>query len=164
MSLVRRVTVNSVAGRLVAAGASREDADAIVGALLGCGLTAPEAREWLEHENRSYPIQSPVMLSQTPIVLVERGDTEHVLSAALEFAEAAPEERTIARLYGGDIQAARRLTRNDPRRTAVIAGIATTLLKRLGSPERVCYATQTRLPGHGDLRIVDRLLGEHARA
>src|SRR4051812_45033646 len=144
---LRRDSTDSVARRIVGAGASREDADAIVGALLDCGLSVAEARDWLEHENRSYPIQSPVMLSQTPIVLIERGDAELALSAALEFAEAAPEERTIARLFGGDIQAARRLTRREPHRTTVIAEIATTLLKRLGTPERVCYATQTRLPG-----------------
>jgi predicted ABC-type transport system involved in lysophospholipase L1 biosynthesis ATPase subunit len=40
----------------------------------------------------------------------------------------------------------------------VIAGIAVALLERLGVPERVSYAGQTRLPGHGERRIVDRLL------
>lgn len=49
------------------------------------------------------------------------------------MAEASPEERTIAE-------------------------IATLLLKRLKAPERVRYIGQTALPGHGDRRIVDRLL------
>ena len=98
------------------------------------------------------------MLSQTPIALIERGDSELVLSAALEFAQASADERMIARLFGGDVHAVRRLTRADPDRAHVIAGIAADLLKRLGDPERVCYAGQTRLPGHGDRRIVDRLL------
>jgi hypothetical protein len=162
MRLFTRDAASSVTRRITAAGASPEVADAIAGALLGCGLSAAEAREWLGHENRSYPIQMPMMLSQTPIALIERGDSESVLSAALEFAQASPEERTIARLLGGDVRAVRRLTRADPDRTQVIAEIATDLLRRLGDPERVSYVGQTRLPGQGDRRIVDRLLaGEH---
>jgi hypothetical protein len=158
MRLFRRETTESVAARIVAAGASREVADEIAGALLGCGLSPSEAREWLAHESRAYPIGEPMLLSQAPLVLVERGEGAAVLAAALEFAAATPEERTIARLFGGDVGAARRLTRSDPERTRVIAGIAVALLERLGVPERVSYAGQTRLPGHGERRIVDRLL------
>ena len=151
MRLFTRDAVGSVTRRITAAGASPDVADAIAGALLGCGLSTAEAREWLAHENRSYPIQ-------TPIALIERGDSELVLSAALEFAQASADERMIARLFGGDVRAVRRLTRADPDRAHVIAGIAADLLKRLGDPERVSYVGQTRLPGHGDRRIVDRLL------
>ena len=158
MRLFRRDTAESVSGWIMAAGGSREIADRIAAALLGCGLSPAEAREWLAHESRAYPIGEPMMLSQAPLVLVERGDADTVLAAALEFAAAAPEERTIARLFGGDIAAARRLTGSDPERTGVIAAIAVGLLERLGAPERVSYAGQTRLPGHGELRIVDRLL------
>jgi hypothetical protein len=158
MRLFTRDAVGSVTRRITAAGASPDIADAIAGALLGCGLSTAEAREWLAHENRAYPIQTPMMLSQTPIALIERGDSELVLSAALEFAQASADERTIARLFGGDVRAVRRLTRADPDRAHVIAGIAADLLKRLGDPERVSYVGQTRLPGHGDRRIVDRLL------
>ena len=104
-----------------------------------------------------------MMLSQTPIVLIESGDSEAVLAAARVFAHASQQERTIARLLGADVGAVRRLTRLDPYRTHAIAGIAATLLERLGSPERVCYAAQTRLPGHGEQRIVDRLLAGEAR-
>src|SRR3954467_4386693 len=132
-----RLFARSVARRLEAAGAPADVAAAIAGALAGSGLSVAEAREWLGHENRSYPIQLPMMLSETPIVLIELGDSEAVLAAALEFAGACAEERTIARLFGGDIAAVRRLTRSDPARTRVIAGIATGLLKRLGAPERV---------------------------
>jgi len=162
MRLFRRDTAESVAARIVTAGAPSDVADAIVGALLGCGLSASEAREWLAHENRAYPIRGSMMLSQTPIVLIESGDSEAVLEAARVFAHASQQERTIARLLGADVGAVRRLTRLDPYRTTAIAGIAATLLERLGSPERVCYAAQTRLPGRGEQRIVDRLLaGEH---
>jgi hypothetical protein len=158
-----RFGTSSVAGRLMAAGAPRDVADAIAGALLGCGLSPSEAREWLVHDRRSYPIGDPMMLAQAPIVLIERGDSEAVLAAAEEFAAATPEERTIARLFGGDVSAVRRLTRSDPERTRTILGIAEALLERLGAPERVCYVGQTRLPSHGDRRLVDRLLaGEEA--
>ena len=40
----------------------------------------------------------------------------------------------------------------------MILGIAEALLERLGAPERVSFVGQTRLPGHGDRRLVDRLL------
>ena len=153
-----RFGTSAVAGRLAAAGAPREIADAIAGALLGCGLSPGEAREWLTHERRSYPIGDPMMLSQTPIELIEGGESEAVLAAAEAFAAAAPEERAIARLFGCDVAAVRRLTRSDRRRTLVVLGIAEELLERLGAPERVCYVAQTKLPGHGDLRLVDRLL------
>src|SRR4051794_15541781 len=159
-----RLFAGSVARRIEAAGASPDVAAAIADALLRSGLSANEAREWLAHENRSYPIQLPMMLSRTPIVLIELGDSEAVLAAALEFAGACPEERTIARLFGGDIAAVRRLTRSDQDRTRVIASIATGLLKRLGAPERVSYVSQTRLPGHGERRIVDRLLAGEEEA
>ncbi|WP_157591764.1 hypothetical protein [Solirubrobacter soli] len=158
-----RFGTSAVAGRLVAAGASREVADAIAGTLLGCGLSPGDAREWLTHERRSYPIGDPMMLSQTPLELIEAGESDAVLAAAEEFAAAAPEERTIARLFGCDVAAARRLTRSDPERTRAILAIAEDLLERLGAPERVCYVGQTKLPGHGDRRLVDRLLaGEEA--
>jgi hypothetical protein len=148
----------SVSALIASAGASREVADAIAGALLGCGLSPSEAREWLAHESRAYPIGEPMMLSQAPIALIGRGEGDAVLAAAEEFAAATPDERAIARLFGGDIGAARRLTGSDPDRTRVILGIATGLLERLGTPERVCYAGQTRLGGHDERRIVDRLL------
>jgi hypothetical protein len=172
MRLFKRDTTESVAARIVAAGAPADVAETIVGALLGCGLSPSEAREWLGHEERSYPIKlpfqmgdlPPMMLSNTPLILVERGNSEAVLSAALEFAGASDDERTIARLFGGDIDAARRLTRLDAARTRTIAAIAMTMLKTLGTPERVCYAGQTRLPGHGDRRIVDRLLAREQDA
>jgi hypothetical protein len=158
-----RFGTSSVAGRLTSAGASREVADAIAAALLGCGLSPGEAREWLTHESRGYPVGAPMMLSQTPIALIEQGEGDAVLAAAKEFAAAAPDDRTIARLFGCDVAAARRLTGSDPERTRVILAIAEELLERLGAPERVCFVGQTRLPGHGDRRLVDRLLAGEER-
>ena len=77
---------------------------------------------------------------------------------------ALPEERLIARLFWGDIDAARRLTGGDPHRTQVVAGIATTLLQRLRKPELVCNVGQTVLPGHDGKRMVDRLAAGEADA
>ena len=172
MRLLRRDTEESVARRLTEAGAPRETADAIVATLLGCGLSPREAREWLSHPELSYPIKLPfempdgssMMLSNTPIVLVSRGDAEVVLAEAQEFADALPEERLIARLFWGDIDAARRLTGCDPHRTQVVAGIARALLQRLRKPELVCNVGQTVLPGHGGKRLVDRLAAGEADA
>jgi hypothetical protein len=159
-----RFGTSSVAGRLVDAGASPDVAGAIAAALLGCGLSPAQAREWLTHERRAYPIGDPMMLARAPVVLVEEGDSEAVLAAAEAFAAAQPAERAIARLFGGDVQAARRLTRSNPERARVILGIAEALLERLGAPERVSLVGQTRLPGHGDRRLVDRLLAGEENA
>ena len=158
-------SANSVIGRIVAAGATPGVAEEIVGALLGCGLTAAEAREWLEHPRRAYPIgdRRGILLSNTPLAMVQAGDADFVRDAAQEFADASPDERAIARRLGGDIEGARRLTGGRPDRARAIAELTTTMLERLGKPERVCFAAQTRLPGRGDRRIVDRLLaGEEA--
>src|SRR4051812_4267845 len=103
MRWFRRDTAESVAGRIVAAGAPADVAEVIVAVLLGCGLSPAEAGDWLGHENRAYPIKlpfqlgdlPPMMLSNTPLVLVERGNAQIVLDAAMEFAEASDEERTI---------------------------------------------------------------------
>src|SRR4051812_50002799 len=111
-----RFGTSSVAGRLVAAGAPRDVADAIAGALLGCGLSPSEAREWLVHERRSYPIGDPMMLAQAPIVLIERGDSEAGLAPAGGVAAAAPGGRTNARPFGGGGSAGRPLTRSGPPR------------------------------------------------
>jgi hypothetical protein len=172
MRFLSRDTPESVTRRLVAAGAPRELADAIVATLLGCGLTAREAREWLSHPELGYPIKRlvdmgdghPIVLSHGPLGLVERGEAQVVLDSAREFADALPEERTIARLFWGDIDAARRLTGCDPHRTQIVAGIATTMLKRLRKPELVCNVGQTLLPGHGHKRMVDRLAAGEAEA
>ena len=172
MRLLRRDTGDSVTRRLVDAGAPRETAEAIVATLLGCGMSPRDAREWLSHPELNYPIQRPfdmgdghpIVLSHGPMLLVERGEADVVLAEAREYAEALPEERLIARLFWGDIDAARRLTGCDPHRTQVVAGIATTLLKRLRKPELVCNVGQTVLPGHNGKRMVDRLAAGEADA
>jgi hypothetical protein len=160
MRLLRRDTEDSVTRRLIEAGAPRETAEAIVATLLACGLSPGDAREWISHPEMGYPIPAHGIA----IVAVEHGDAEAVLAAAQGFADALPEERLIARLFWGDIEAARRLTGCDPRRTQVVAGIATTLLARLRKPELVCNVGQTILPGHDGKRMVDRLAAGEADA
>jgi hypothetical protein len=163
MSLLHRDTTDSVARRLVAAGAQRELADAIVDALTGCGLAPRDVAEWLFHPELGYPIRRPFD-SNGAVALIEAGEAERVLTAAREFAAASPDERLIARLFWADINGVRRLTGGDPHRTVVVAGIAATMLKRLRRPERVCNVGQTVLPGHGERRIVDRLAADEADA
>jgi hypothetical protein len=172
MRLLRRDTEESVTRRLTEVGAPRETADAIVATLLGCGLSPRDAREWLSHPELGYPIQrpvdmgdgNPIVLSHGPMNLIERGEADAVLAEAREYAEALPEERLIARLFWGDIDAARRLTGCDPHRTQVVAGIAADLLRRLRKPELVCNVGQTVLPGHDGKRMVDRLAAGEADA
>jgi hypothetical protein len=166
MRLLRRDTEESVTRRLTEAGAPREVAEEIVAALMSCGLSASGAREWLFHPDRGHPITrpfemeglAPILLKNSPSALIERGEADAVLAEAREFAGALPAERTIARLFWGDIDAVRRLTRCDRDRTGVIAGIATTLLGRVKTPERVNAVAQTKLAGHMEERIVDRIL------
>jgi hypothetical protein len=172
MRLLRRDTEDSVARRLTEAGAPRETAVAIVATLRGCGMSPRQAREWLSHPELGYPIQrpvdmgdgNPIVLSHGPMLLIERGEAEVVLDRAREYAGALPEERLIARLFWGDIDAARRLTGCDPHRTQVVAGIAAELLRRLRKPELVCNVGQTVLPGHHGKRMVDRLAAGEADA
>jgi hypothetical protein len=141
-------------------------AEAIVAALLGCGLSAADAREWLTHPDRGHPISQPfempgmepILMKNTCLGLIGRGEAETVLREAREFAAALPAERTIARLFWGDIDAVRRLTGCSPERTRAIEGIGTTLLARVKTPERVNAVAQTKLAGHLEERIVDRIL------
>ena len=49
-------------------------------------------------------------------------------------------------------------------RTRAILAVAEALLERLGAPERVYYVAQTRLPGQGDRRLIDRLLAGEEEA
>ena len=60
MRLLRRDTADSVARRLLEAGAPRETADAIVETLLGCGLSRRGAwRMALRIPELAYPIRRP---------------------------------------------------------------------------------------------------------
>jgi hypothetical protein len=156
---------DKLAAELVAAGASPAVADAILSALLEAGLSPVETRDWLDHPNRAYPHDWPMdMLGQVIDMkagsrwLIEQGKAEMVLTGAREFAAADGDERRIARLFGGNIGDARRLTGGVPERAAVIAAIATTIYECVEVPENVCYVGQTRLPQHDGRRIVDRLL------
>ena len=88
-----------------------------------------------------------------------------MLAEAREFAAALPEERLIARLFWGDIDAARRLTGQRPaphRRSS--PGSRRRCSQRLRKPELVCNVGQTVLPGHDGKRLVDRLAAGEADA
>ena len=129
-------------------------------------------REWLSHPELAYPIRRPFEMpdgARSALQHADRASRERArptscCAAAQDFAAALPEERLIARLFWGDIDAARRLTGCDPHRTQVVAGIATTLLARLRKPELVCNVGQTVLPGHDGKRMVDRLAAGEADA
>jgi len=170
MALPRCDTPEHLVEDLVAIGAPDEAADAIVQALLGAGLSTTETRDWIAHPNRAYPHDWPMeilgnvtMLKAGSLFVIEQGKAETVLAGARAFAAADADERTIARLFGGSIDDARRLTGGDPARATVIAEIARTILDAVKVPENVCYVGQTRLPDHGHQRIVDRLVaGEEA--
>jgi hypothetical protein len=168
MALPRYDTREHLVEDLVAAEAPAEAAATIVHALLSAGLSTREARDWLAHPNRAYPHDWPMEIAGTTFDLhagsmwmFTQGHSEVVLAGAREFAAADAEERTIARLFGGNIAAARRMTGGDPSRAAVIAEIARTIASAVELPENVCYVGQTRLPS--GRRIVDRLVaGEEA--
>jgi hypothetical protein len=170
MALPRGDTSEHLVQDLVASGAPAEAAETIVRTLVSAGLSTVEARDWIAHPNRAYPHDWPMellgsvtMVTAGSMWLIEQGHAETVVSGAREFAAADAYERTIARLFGGNIAGARRLTGGDPARAAVIADIAETLAIAVEVPENVCYVGQTRLPRTGGRRIVDRLVaGEEA--
>ncbi|MDA0169764.1 hypothetical protein OJ998_11770 [Solirubrobacter taibaiensis] len=171
MGWFRRESPEKVVATIVELGAPADTAQAIVDALMVAGLTAAETKIWLLDGDRGYPHNVPwemgdqvIMLKSGSRSMIEQGKSDVVLEAAQDFAAASDDERTIARLFWGSLDDARRLTGCSPERTAVIAGIARTIRERVGSDEDVCAVGQTVLPGTEDRRIVDRLLDGEERA
>ena len=167
----REVKPDSVVAVLVEMGAPSDTAGAIVDALLEAGLSAGEAKTWVSDPDRSYPHSVPwemgdqvIMLKAGSRSMIEQGKADVVLAAADAFAEASDDDRTIARLFWGSLDDARRMTGCSPERAAVIAGIARTIRERVGNDQDVCYAGQTVLPGEEERRIVDRLLDGEEQA
>jgi hypothetical protein len=165
MGWFRREKPVDVVAELVELGAPTDAAEAIVAALRAAGLSDREAHVWVSDPDRAYPHSVPwemgdqvIMLKAGSRSMIEQGKVDVVLAAAEEFAAASDDERTIARLYWGSLDDARRLTGCSPARAAVIADIARTIRTRVGSDEGVCSVGQTVLPGTEDRRIVDRLL------
>src|SRR5688572_26894655 len=124
----REVKPDSVVAVLVEMGAPSDTARAIVDALLEAGLSAGEAKTWVSDPDRCYPHSVPwemgdqvIMLKAGSRSMIEQGKADVVLSAAQEFAAASEDERTIARLFWGSLDDARRLTGCSPERAAVIA-------------------------------------------
>lgn len=162
---------DAVVATLVEMGAPEDTSRAIVGSLLRAGFTADEAYIWLADAERAYPHPVPwemgdqvIMLKAGSRSMIEQGKADVVLAAANEFAEASDDDRTIARLFWGSLDDARRMTGCSPERAAVIAGIARTIRERVGNDQDVCYAGQTVLPGEEERRIVDRLLDGEEQA
>lgn len=161
----RETKPEAVVAELVEIGAPTSTAEAIVAALGRAGLTAHDARVWLTDPELAYAHDVPwtmgdqvIMLKAGSRSMIEQGKADVVLAAAEEYAAASVDERTIARLFGGSLDDARRLTGCSPDRAAVIAGIARAIRERVGADQRVCEVGQTVLVGDEGPRIVDRLL------
>lgn len=162
----RRHTAATVAELLVAHGADPTMAARIVETLMRAGQSAAEARAWLAHPARGYPVTTGDVevagetfpVRQTPIFAVENGAAETVLAAAEEFAAASEDERFIARWFGGNVQDVRRLTGGDAARARVVAQIAERMKNELRKPEHVAEGAQTVLPHPDGRRMVDVIL------
>jgi hypothetical protein len=161
----REMKPDAVVAEVVEMGAPTPTAEAIVAALLASGLSAGEASKWLGDPELAYPHPVPwamgdqvIMLKAGSRSMIQQGKADEVLAAAQAFATASEDERTIARLFGGSLDDARRLTGCSPERAAVIAGIARTIRERVGKASDVCSVGQTVLPGEEERRMVDRLL------
>jgi hypothetical protein len=162
----QRHDMDSVTALLEGAGANPDTAAQTVRALAAAGLSFAEARAWLCHPTRAYPVLiGEVEIAgiaepqrQTPIYAIEDGHEQHVLAAAEQFKAASREERAISRSLGCDIDDTRRLTGRVPTRAAAIARLVELLRNRLRKPEHVADVAQTRLPSHDGQRMVDLIL------
>jgi hypothetical protein len=162
----RAHTKESVTALLVEAGADPGTAAQTIAALAAAGLSFAEARAWLCHPTRAYPVATGELdiagivetRRQTPIYAIEDGHQQHVLAAAEQFKAASNNERMISRYFGCDLDDARRLTGGDDAKTAVIARIAELLRDSLRKPEHVASVAQTRVPMYDGERMVDLIL------
>jgi hypothetical protein len=156
---------------LVDAGASDHGAETIARSLLAGGLNSREASEWIHHRQLAYPHpQPPEDYGGVPVTLVagtrwclNHGREDLVIAGAAAFAAATPSERVIARLFNGNLSDVHSLTGGDPARADVMAQVASLMLERLGTPQRVAIAAGA-MAGEGEERIRDRLRDgeEHA--
>lgn len=162
---VTRATLNEVIDLLRAEGASGEEASRIVDALGRAGLSPPQMRAWLTHPRRAYALKVNIVgvdLMEGPAHAVAAGRVEAVIAAAEQFADASRDERFLSRTLICEIDAVRRLTQNDPNRTAMLVRIAKLLLNRLGKDIAVNEALQTTLSGGLDdtTRLIDWMLDD----
>jgi hypothetical protein len=168
---VPRHTRESVIQLLIDEGATLELATTIYDELAAVDMNAAEIRAWVMHPDDHHAIPAgeitiaghPHLRKTAAVCLIEDGEADVLLAELRRFTSAPPEERRLARLFGGTMDDTSRLTGGDPARAATILAIADLLLKRLRKPIHVEEFAQTELsPGSYD-RIVDRILrGEEA--
>lgn len=120
--------------------------------------------DWIHHRQLAYPHPQPpedyggerVTLVAGTRWCLSHGREDVVIDGARAFAAATPSERLIARLFNGNIPDVRSLTGGDPIRADVMAEIASLMLERLGTPQRVATAASA-MADEDDDRIRDRL-------
>lgn len=98
-----------------------------------------------------------VPFRQISTLLIMRGRTDLVIAEAERFASATADERAICLMLLCDLDAARRMTHGDKKRTDAVMRIASTLTRQLKKDVRVFEAITATLSGDfSDLtRLVD---------
>jgi hypothetical protein len=155
-----RATRQEVTALLVGEGATEPQAARIIAALDAAGLTPPRMRSWLANPDRSYGVSVGfeifgVDFRQVPTHAIEDGHVDAVIAAAEEFAAASADERYICLTLVCRLDDARRLTHENPQRTAMVKRIAELLHSRLRKDVAVHEALKTTLSG--DLEDLTRL-------
>jgi len=118
-----------------------DETEAIIHALEKAGLNPPAMRRWLSHADRSYSLDIGRKLLDVPwlaapIEAIELGHGAAVVAAAETFAAASPDERFISLTCTCNLASVRRLTQDDPERTAKVREIAQILINKLPLRER----------------------------
>jgi hypothetical protein len=164
---VPRSTRADIKELLAGAGASLDETEAIICALEDAGLNPPAMRRWLMHPHGSYSLDIGRKLLDVPwlaapIEAVALGHSTAVVAAAETFAAASPDERFISRACACNLESVRRLTHDDPGRTAKVREIVQILLNRLRKDQAVDEALQTTLSGDfvDTTRLVDWMLDD----
>ena len=162
-----RATVQDIQRLLREEGASDEDATRIVSALERAEVPPPRMRAWLASPDRAYPVSTGhvvdgVDFKQVPVHAIEDGRADVVVQAAEAFAAASPDERFISLTCLCGLDAVRRLTHDNPERTAMVVRIAEILRNRLRKEVLVNETLQTPLSGDFEdtTRLVDWMLDE----
>jgi hypothetical protein len=100
---------------------------------------------------------------QVPVHAIEMGHIDAVLAAAEAFAAASPDERYISQTLLCDLGRVRRLTHDDPDRSAMVVDIARRLKNALRKEVLVNEVIQQVLSGSFDsdqTRLVDLMADE----
>jgi hypothetical protein len=159
-----RVDIEQLLG---AAGTTPDETEEIIRALETAGLNPPTMRRWLSHPDCSYSLDIGRTLLDVPwlagpVEAIELGHSAAAVAAAKTFAAASPDERFISLTCTCNLASVRRLTQDDPERTAKVREIAQILLDKLRKGQAVNEALQTTLSGNlvETTRLVDWMLDE----